>query len=769
MHDEREGGVRYRLGVPAGISLIYIVVALSWIAFSDAMLDSIFGGMPGVMKKVGTLKGFFFVLVTGGLLYGLLVRRERQIRAAHALLGESERHYRELFVSNPLPMWIFDPQSLAFLKVNDAAIDLYGYSESEFLSMRISDIRPPEDVPALLAAVRSTGRQSFSKTGGWRHRRKDGSLLDVVVFSHALEYEGRPARFVVVYDLTEAHAAQRALRESEARYARVIEGSDQGFWDWDLKSDRFTVSPRFETMLGYAPGEMDLRTENWVNVVHPDDFAPNMASVERHLAGETPHHEFELRLTTKSGGWLWVLSRGKVVARDEAGQPLIMSGTHTDISRLKASEERLDFLAYHDPLTALPNRLLAAARLEHALDLARREERQLALLMLDLDRFKDVNDSFGHAVGDQLLRQVARRLQERLRGADTFSRLGGDEFTVLLEHLARPEDAARVAGELIVALDEPWLLPNGSETRIGASIGISLFPDHGDSAETLLQHADAAMYRAKAEGRGRYQYFSEDLTHAARGRIDMEVHLRRAIGLSELRVHFQPQVDIGSGRIVGAEALVRWQRGDVLVPPGSFIPLAEETGLIRDIGLWVLRETCRQGRQWLDAGLPQIVLAVNVSAHQIRHGDFCQQVFDVLAETGFPPGLLELELTESALMDEHIAVAAMLDRLRERRIRLAIDDFGTGYSSLAYLKRFPLDVLKIDKRFVDDIAHDRDDREIAMAIIGMGHTLGFKVLAEGVEAVEQLAFLEAQGCDLYQGYYHSRPLPAAEFARLFGA
>jgi diguanylate cyclase (GGDEF)-like protein len=387
--------------------------------------------------------------------------------------------------------------------------------------------------------------------------------------------------------------------------------------------------------------------------------------------------------------------------------------------------------------------------------------------MLDLDRFKDVNDSFGHLAGDELLQQVADKLTSRLRGADTVCRLGGDEFTVLLEDIAHAEDAARLADTLIADLSEPWRLSHGGEVRIGASVGISLFPQHGNTATELLQQADAALYQAKAEGRSRFKYFSDALTRAARERIELEARLRRAIVRNELRVYYQPQMDILSGRIIGAEALVRWQDPEHgLLPAGRFVPVAEATGLIGAVGEWVLRETCLQGKRWIEAGFPPLILAVNVSPHQFLNSDIATIVAETLAETGFPAAHLELELTESALMTRETEAVGMLTRLRATGVRFAIDDFGTGYSSLAYLKRFPLDVLKIDKSFVDDIPHSQDDMQIAATIVAMAHTLRLSVLAEGVETAEQLAFLKGQGCDYYQGYLKSPPVPAEAFERM---
>ncbi|HEY8038077.1 MAG TPA: EAL domain-containing protein [Methylobacter sp.] len=438
-----------------------------------------------------------------------------------------------------------------------------------------------------------------------------------------------------------------------------------------------------------------------------------------------------------------------------------------DITERKSAEEEIKQLAFYDLLTKLPNRRLLQERLKHSIDMERREGKQLALLMLDLDRFKAVNDSLGHQAGDALLQQVAERITKRLRDVDMVARLGGDEFIVLLEDITHPDDAARVAKKIIADLSKPFKLTQNDDVRIGASIGISLYPQHGDNSEILLDHADAALYHAKDSGRGCFAYFSEDLTIIVRERIALEARLRKAIKQHELCVFFQPQVDIVSGRIVGAEALVRWQdpvEGFVL--PLRFIPIAEETSLIVEIGEWVLREACRQGRLWMDMELPPLTIAVNVSSHQFHRSDINALVAKVLAETRFPAKQLELEITESGLMENQDKTTAILNNLHSQGVHLAIDDFGTGYSSLAYLKSFSVDVLKIDKSFIAEIPYNTDDMEIAATIVAMGHTLGFKVLAEGVETPEQLAFLRKAGCDTYQGFIKSRPLPALKFAEL---
>jgi diguanylate cyclase (GGDEF)-like protein/PAS domain S-box-containing protein len=444
-------------------------------------------------------------------------------------------------------------------------------------------------------------------------------------------------------------------------------------------------------------------------------------------------------------------------------------GTMTDISEYKTAEEQIRQLAFYDPLTRLPNRRLLLERLQHSVAMHLRNGKLMAVMMLDLDNFKSVNDSLGHLAGDELLQQVAIRLLERLRNVDMISRLGGDEFIVLLENITCADDAGHVAENIIYDLNRPFYLlhDHNRDVHIGASIGISLYAQHGTTPQLLMDHADAALYKAKDSGRNCFAYFSEDLTIAAHKRIELKSRLQLVIEREELQVYYQAQVDIATDKIIGAEALIRWQQPiEGFTSPGQFIRFAEETGFIDIIGAWILRETCRQGKQWLDAGLSPLVLAVNVSPHQFRHYDMVTLVTNVLKETGFPAHCLELDLTENSLMDNQDATQLILDNLRQLGIQIAIDDFGTGYSSLAYLKHFPITTLKIDKSFVDDISYKQEDMAISAIIIAMGHFLGFKVLAEGIETPEQLAFLQDKGCDSYQGYIKSQPLPAQEFEQL---
>ena len=437
-----------------------------------------------------------------------------------------------------------------------------------------------------------------------------------------------------------------------------------------------------------------------------------------------------------------------------------------DVSKSRAMALKMAHLAQHDFLTDLPNRLLLTERLTQAISLAQRHRKQVALLFLDLDHFKHINDSLGHTIGDQLLQSVAERLASCVRVSDTVCRQGGDEFVILLAEIARMQDATQVAEKLLAAFALPHVI-DGQELHITLSIGISIYPDDGKDVDTVIQNADTAMYHAKENGRNMYQFFTATMNTQAVHRQFIESSLRRALRNGEFLLHYQPQVDLVSGAMTGSEALIRWLDPSLgLILPSQFVPIAEECGLITPIGNWVLREACQQTQQWLKAGLPAVPISVNISAIEFRQKGFLEGVALILKETGLPARLLELELTESILMhDAEISLSA-LDSLKNLGVLLAIDDFGTGYSSLSYLKRFPINTLKIDQSFVKNLATDADDATIVSAVIGMGINLKQRVIAEGVETREQLSFLQARQCNAGQGYLFSPPLPAADFARL---
>jgi len=695
--------------------------------------------------------------VTGMTLATYFVAR----RQAEQTLTASEGYQRAIFNATPDAMLISDTQGI-ITQVNRQAELMLGYKLGELVGQSI-EILVPENFrlkhPALHAryvAAPITRPLGVGRTV--QAQRKDGSRFDVDISVSPIKTEQGLFFASALRDVT-----LRKQADAHLRVAAIAFESNEPMVITDADNIILQVNRAFTESTGYSKEEA---VGQKIGLLKSGRHGAAFYAAMWETINSTGTWQGEIWDRRKNGEiypkWL-IIS----VVKGEDGAITHYVGTHIDITERKAAEEQIKQLAFYDPLTQLPNRRLLQERLKHGIDVERRDGKQLALLMLDLDRFKSVNDSLGHLAGDELLQQVAARIAGRLRDVDMVARLGGDEFIVLLEDIAHPEDAARVAEEIIADLSKSFGVEQGEDIQISASIGISLYPQHGGTSALLMDHADAALYQAKDAGRGCFAYFSEDLTIAARERIALESRLRRAIEQQDLRVFYQPQVDIASGRIVGAEALVRWQDPvEGLIAPIRFIPIAEETGLIVEVGEWVLRETCRQGRQWLEAGLPPITLAVNVSPHQFRRSDICDVVATVLSDTGFPAKQLELEITESGLMENQGNATEILNCLRRQGIRLAIDDFGTGYSSLACLKHFPLDLLKIDKSFIDDIPHLQDDMEIAATIIAMGHILGFKVLAEGVETPEQLAFFQEKGCDMYQGYIKSRPLPAAEFAAL---
>ena len=544
-------------------------------------------------------------------------------------------------------------------------------------------------------------------------------------------------------------------------FAQVFENSGEAILITDAERHIVAINPAFTQITGYTREEVINKNPKLLSSGRqtPEFYRDMWKSIN-----ETGRWHGEIWNRRKDGEIFpeW-LSIGTV--RDEKGVVINYISIFTDITHRKESERHIQFLAHYDSLTRLPNRVLFGDRVQQALASSRRTGKRVALLFLDLDRFKSINDSLGHLAGDQLLQSVATHLKACVREMDTICRQGGDEFMILLTEIDRAEDAAHVAQKIVAAMSEPHLVGNSS-LIVTFSIGISLYPDDAPDSPAMIKNADAAMYHAKEKGRNNFQFFTPDMNAEAADRLELESDLRKAVQQGEFVLHYQPQMDNDSGNIVGMEALIRWrhpERG--LVPPAKFIPIAEDCGLIGQMGEWVLHTACVQNRLWQENGLPKVPVAVNISAMQFHQKNFRETVARVLQESGLESCYLELEITESITVKEIEKTVHLLNEFKQMGVLISIDDFGTGYSSLSYLKRFPIDKLKIDQSFVRDIGTDADDASIVQTIISMGHGLRLKVIAEGVETSEQLAFLKERGCDETQGYYFSKPLPSAEFEK----
>lgn len=757
--DARRKKLRY---YPLLGALCYLVLGFLWITFSDQLLSALVTD-AATLTRYQSYKGYTYVLLTALLAWLLLKQR---LQFARSLL--KSEYLLEQTIARAAAGIAHINADGQFIRVNDELCNLLGYSAAELLTMRFQQLTHPMDLSRdqeLLHEVLQGRRQSYTLEKRYLH--KNGQIiwarLSVALIAEAENSE--PFFVSVIQDISDVKLTQMKLEESELRFRTLLDSmptiSVQGY---DEEGKTLYWNKGSEKVYGYSRKEAVGR--NLLDLIIPEKMQEGVREAINLMAssGEARHAE-ELTLRRKDGSPVTVYSSHAVIILPDK-KPQIYC-IDIDLTDYKQQEAQLAFLAQYDPLTHLPNRHYFANQLDQALKVARRENLQLAVLILDLDNFKNINDSYGHKTGDLLLQRVAEKLQICCRETDSLARLGGDEFAILIEHLDTPEDAARFAQELLQNLQQPMLLEQDLELSTAASIGISLYPTHHDNVEALLQGADAALYKAKSEGRNTYYYYSDQLTAQARQRLVLESRLRQAIKKQQLRSYYQPQLDIKTGSIIGAELLLRWQDPELgFISPDLFIPLAESSGLIHLIGQQVLQQACIQGQAWLNEGLPPITLAVNVSVQQFGRGDLEQQVKMVLAESGFPARLLELEVTESALMLDEEKVVLTMQQLRETGVRLAIDDFGTGYSSLAYLQRLPLDILKVDRRFIANMTANTDDRQITKAIIELGHTLRFEVLAEGVETAEQLALLQDMACDYYQGYYFSKAVPAEEFRRL---
>ncbi len=558
----------------------------------------------------------------------------------------------------------------------------------------------------------------------------------------------------------ERQTAEDALRDSEERYALAVRGANDGLWDWDLETDRVFFSPRWKSMLGFSVNDVGDSPREWLDRIHPDDRPPFRRHLDAHLEGASEHFEFEHRMRNSEGEYLWVLARG-VAVRNGEGTPYRMAGSQTDITARKRAEHQLQHDALHDGLTGLANRVLFMDRLSCALaDLQRRATPQFSVLYFDIDRFKNINDSLGHTIGDKLLVGIARRLEHFLRPGDTVARLGGDEFAILIHRVDDASGAIHVADRVQEVLSMNFSI-DGHDVMVTASIGIAHSSTGYINPEEILRDSDIAMYRAKAEGKARYEVFDRDMHQSAVALLKLETELRRSVHRGDFIMHYQPIVSLDHGRIVGFEGLVRWQHPERgVVAPNQFIAIAEETGLIVPLGWWVLRESCLQTRRWQHQfpDDPPLWISVNMSGKLFMRSDMVDDLVAILEETGLEPSNLRIEVTENVVMDHAELAVRNLMELRALGIQLSIDDFGTGYSSLSYLQRFHYDSLKIDRSFVSKLGTAGDSRAIVETILNLANNLGIGVVAEGIETADQVARLRQMQCPHGQGFWFSRPL-----------
>lgn len=849
------------------------------------------GSRASILLIVTMLAGATLLIYTFG------ARENAAREKLRALAGTRMRNerFQGLFDAHPVPMYVFDRETLRFLAVNAAAIQQYGYSEEEFLDMTIREIRPSEDVSRLeqhLTRSDMLTQNVRTMAGIWHHMRRDGTLISADISHHALTFMGREAVFVLADDVTEQIKAEVEAQRSNQMLETVIDNIPQRIYWKDAESRYLGCNMTFARDAGLSYPEQivgrtddDLPWRAYANSMRAQDREVIDAGLPRlnyeedltidglhrttitsklplldgdgRVMGvlgtysdttESKRADLALRLQSRAldacvnailitgpgpGGSNLIEYANpafrritgydpadvigldcRLLQRDDRDQDGLVAirqalignrevsavlrnyrkdgalfwnqlliapvpdldgrithhiGIINDVTELIRYQEQLEYQANYDSLTLLPNRNLLRDRLQQALVAAQRHERGVAVVFIDLDGFKNVNDSLGHSVGDRLLGVVAERLTRCTRTSDTVARHGGDEFVIVLTDTIDEKSLIGWMERARAMISEPVMI-DGTELYVGCSMGASVFPQDGNDAEALLKKADVAMYRAKELGRNTFQFYEPEMNAAAGARMNLERRLRRALRDSEFLLHYQPQVEIETGRIVGMEALVRWHDPEAgLVSPSQFIPVAEESGLIGPLSDWVLREACRQNRAWQDAGLPPVRVSVNLSAKTFHQRDIAQQVSDVLQETGLEPCWLEVELTESTLMRNTEEAVQMLNALHEQGVGIAIDDFGTGYSSLSYLKRLPVDRLKIDRSFVADIGTSSDDETITAAIIALAHELRLQVIAEGVETSQQFAFLRERACDELQGYFFAPPLPGPEIAALLSA
>ena len=677
-----------------------------------------------------------------------------------------EESFRLLFENNPVPMWVTDRETLRFIAVNEAAISHYGYTRDQFMAMTAPDLCAPTERDRFVEFMRALPETQLAGNVG-RHWNADGNPIDVVAFSRALTYAGHQARLAVIYDITKLTLAENELRRTKNFLDAVIEHvplpiivKDVVGSHTDARSNRFALfNLAYEELTGDSRAELISKTAHEIYPIERAELIVQ-GDIEALRCGQAVT-TIEHPIQTRNGERLVTATKAPI--KDENGEIRHLLTVMDDVTERRRAEQRISYLAYTDSLTDLPNRATFIEYLAKTIDRAAERGERFAVLYVDLDRFKEANDVYGHLIGDGLLREAARRLQ--LAAKDTFiARVGGDEFTLVVAGGPQPETAKALGERLIASFQDDFEI-DGHRMQVGLSIGGAVYPTDGADAKGLIANADAALYQAKAEMRGSVWFFDAELGGRLRARHDMQNDLRAALNRGEFFLHYQPQHKIASKETIGFEALVRWQcpkRG--VVSPGIFIPVAEDSRLIVPLGEWILREACREAASWSRP----FKIAVNVSPIQFYHGDLPSLVHSILMETGLTPNRLEIEITEGLLIDDFSRAVSILRKLKSLGVQIAMDDFGSGYSSLSYLHAFPYDKIKIDRAFIGDLERSHHSMAIVRAIITLGHSLNVPILAEGVETEAQRAFLLQEGCDELQGYLTGRPHAIDVYARLVG-
>ena len=686
---------------------------------------------------------------------------ERKARELELL--ESEQRYRASAEHAPEAILVLDLEKGSFVDANKKAEELFGYERADLFKLGPTDVSAPIQLNGETADKSACQYIQEAEKGGapvfeWLHRNSSGDHIPCEIRLVRLPSTGHTLIRGSVTDISKRKQAQAQM----SKLSRALERTG----DAVIITDRYGVieyvNPAFEEMSGFTSQEALGKTPNIIKSgKHDAEYYKQLWSTL--LSGEDFR---DIMINRMKDGTIYYEEKTISPLQDANKEITNFVATGKNITERMQFQEKLHYLAHHDVLTNLPNRAMFVDRLTQALLHARRHGRALSVMFLDMDRFKVINDTLGHDIGDMLLQEFGKRLVECVRSSDTVARLGGDEFIILLEDMADKGDASTVADKVINVLTTPFVL-NGRELFMTTSIGISVFPGDGDDVASMLKNADTAMYRAKEQGRNNYQFYSADMSNKALERLAMETQLRWALDRNEFVLYYQPKLDYRSGKIVGAEALIRWVHPEQgLVSPAEFIPMLEETGLVVPVGEWVLKTACAQHKAWKDAGLTGICMSVNLSARQLEQAGLLQSVQDVIEDFDLKPGDLELELTESIIMNNAEKTIEILNSISRLGVGFSVDDFGTGYSSLAYLKRFPIQTIKIDRAFVKDITTDPDDESIVKAIIAMSRSLKLEIIAEGVESEAQAIFLQQYGCNYMQGFLFSKPVPAAEFAAL---